>query len=58
MMDLTDIRCPACGRMYGRFNGVGECVCKKCGTLFAFDTYCNAVKIIQTKNRKQAKNMI
>lgn len=33
-----EVRCPVCGRLLGKFSGMGEIKCPKCKRIITFDT--------------------
>lgn len=49
---MTPVRCPACGKLFGYYEGKGEVICPRCRKVkVQFDTKQNIVKSERLERR-------
>lgn len=55
---MIEVRCKGCGRLLGKFDGVGEIKCPRtsCGGKNVFDTNLNSIKFIPRQNHVALKD--
>ena len=55
---MVDVRCKGCGKLLGKFDGVGEIKCPRanCGGKNVFDTNLNSIKFIPRQNHVALKD--